>query len=169
MATEASPAKNRKAHHFYFKVFSPCIWKHFVTYLKLSILKVLWFQKISLTFPQFANLITFCSLTTTHATSLLYLLTEIWNSFQPNNGTLQGGRVRFHSEHWRRSGGQISSPWLRPLCGEPSPHARSRSQTVPAEQIREVLALTSKIDFLIQLSQCPRWRLRADRANRAGA
>ena len=50
----------------------------------------------------------------------------------------------------------------------PIPPKRSGSQPVPAEQITEVLALTSEIDFLIQLSQCPRWRLRAARANRAG-
>ena len=96
----------------------------------------------------------------------LYLVSEIWNSFYPKQWHITGWEgLGFQSEHWH-SGDKIFSRWVRPSC-HPL-HIRSRSQPVPAEQITEVLALTSEIDFLIQLSQCPRWRLRADSANRAG-
>ena len=103
---------------------------------------------------------------TEHMSCALYLVSEIWNSFYPKQWHITGSEgLGFQSEHWH-SGDKIYSRWVRPSC-HPL-HIRSRSQPVPAEQITEVLALTSEIDFLIQLSQCPRWRLRADSANRAG-
>ena len=108
-------------------------------------------------------MIKFCSLSTCPALCIWWVKFEI--HFIANNGTLQGGRVRFQSEHWHFDD-KIFSRWATLSC-HPLP-IRSRSQPVPAEQITEVVALTSEIDFLIQLSQCPRWRLRADSANRAG-
>ena len=169
MAAEASSAKNRKPDHFAFQVttvgfgnqeqnFCYAIWSCLLQNCYCGFKKD-YFNTSSL----LANMTSFCTELTF---CLLYLLlTEIRNSFDRNNGTLQGGRVGFQSEHWQ-SGDQIYSPWVRPSSkGLP---IRSRSQLVPAEQITEVLALTSEIDFLIQLSQCPRWRLRADSANRAG-
>lgn len=43
------------------------------------------------------------------------------------------------------------------------------SRALPAKQITELGPLTSEIDFLRRLSQCPRWRLGADSANPARA